>query len=364
MIGESRDIWQRTHIEPWLLLGVLAMSAIGLAVLYSAGGGEAVWVLRQGVRMLIGLAVMLLFAQLPPEFFLRTAPLLYVTGVLLLVILNFHGSGRSAHRWLDLGFVRFQPSEIMKIAVPLLCARVIAAGSLPPKWPRLVIVAMLTLIPAVLIAEQPDLGTGALIAVAGAIVVFLAGIRWRSVAIVAVLLLVSLVPVWTLMHDYQRQRVLTLLNPEVDPLGTGYHIIQSVIAVGSGGLFGKGWMHGTQSHLEFLPERHTDFIFAVLCEEFGFAGAAILIAVYCIVVARTLVIASSAQDSFGRLLAGSLGMTLFMYVFVNIGMVIGQLPVVGVPLPFISYGGTAVVTLMAGFGILMSIHTHRRRLQL
>ncbi|MCG3144968.1 MAG: Peptidoglycan glycosyltransferase MrdB [Gammaproteobacteria bacterium] len=363
-MDEPRSVWQRVHVDPWLLLGLLVLCAIGLAVLYSASGEDRAMVIRQGTRMLMGLAVMVIFAQFPPAFFSRLSPLLYVAGVILLIILNYHGTGRGAHRWLDLGFMRFQPSEIMKIAVPLVCARLIAAGSLPPTLPRLLLAAVLILLPAILIAEQPDLGTGALIGVAGAVVLFLAGLRWRYIAGIAVVGLASLIPLWTMMHDYQRQRLLTLLDPEVDPLGTGYHIIQSVIAVGSGGLFGKGWLHGTQSRLEFLPERHTDFIFAVLCEEFGFIGAATLIAVYCAVIWRGLAIALAAQDSFGRLLAGSIALTLFVYVFVNVGMVIGQLPVVGVPLPFVSYGGTAAVTLMAGFGILMSIHTHRRRLSL
>jgi rod shape determining protein RodA len=363
-MDERRGFWQRVHIDPWLLLGLLALCAIGLAVLYSASGEDKDMVLRQGSRMLMGLAVMVIVAQFPPVFFSRLSPLLYVIGVILLIVLNFHGTGRGAHRWLDLGFMRFQPSEIMKIAVPLVCARFIAARPLPPTLPRLLLAASLILTPAVLIAEQPDLGTGALIGVAGAVVLFLAGLRWRYIAIIVAIGLASLIPLWTMMHGYQRQRVLTLLDPEADPLGTGYHIIQSVIAVGSGGLFGKGWLHGTQSRLEFLPERHTDFIFAVLCEEFGFVGAAMLIAVYCAVIGRGLAIAVAAQDSFGRLLAGSFALTLFVYVFVNIGMVIGQLPVVGVPLPFVSYGGTAAVTLMAGFGILMSIHTHRRRLSL
>lgn len=311
--------------------------------------------------MAMGAGVMIVFAQIPPVAFSRVAPLLYVIGIVLLVILNFHGTGRGAHRWLDLGFVRFQPSEIMKLAVPMLCARVIAAGGMPPSPVRLLVTASMIVLPAALVAEQPDLGTGALIGIAGAIVLFLGGIRWRFLLATSVVGVLSLFPLWMLMHDYQRQRVLTLLNPEADPLGTGYHIIQSVIAVGSGGLFGKGWLHGTQSRLEFLPERHTDFIFAVLCEEFGFVGAIALLAVYLLLIWRCLHIAGNAQDGFGRLMGGSLALTLFVYVFVNIGMVIGQLPVVGVPLPFISYGGTAIVTLMAGFGILMSIATHRRR---
>jgi rod shape determining protein RodA len=360
-MDESRTIWQRIHIDPVLLLGVILLCGMGLVVLYSAGGEDRGMVIRQGMRMLMGLGVMIAFAQIQPSVFMRLSPLLYAAGIILLVALNFHGAGRGAHRWLNLGFVRFQPAEIMKIAVPMLCARVIAAGHLPPSLARLLITAVLIVIPAGLVAEQPDLGTGALIGVAGAIVIFLGGIRWRLLLVTGFLGVASLFPLWWLLHDYQRQRILTLLNPEADPLGTGYHIIQSVIAVGSGGLLGKGWLQGTQSRLEFLPERHTDFIFAVLCEEFGFVGAIALITVYVALVARCVYIASNAQDSFGRLFGGSLALTFFVYVFVNVGMVIGQLPVVGVPLPFVSYGGTAVVTLMAGFGILMSIATHRKR---
>ncbi|MGQ0657301.1 MAG: rod shape-determining protein RodA [Chromatiales bacterium] len=361
-MDEARDTWQRLHVDPWLVLGTLLLCAGGLVVLFSAGGGERAVVLRQGIHMLVGFAAMVIVAQLPPAFFSRIAPLLYLAGMLLLIALYFVGTGRGAHRWLDLGFIRFQPAEIMKLAVPLICARLLAAGPLPPKFYRIVVAGLLIVIPAALIAEQPDLGTAVLVASAGAFVIFLAGIRWRYFIWLALPALASLIPLWTLLHDYQRQRILTLLDPESDPLGAGYHIIQSVIAVGSGGLFGKGWLHGTQSRLEFLPERHTDFIFAVLCEEFGFVGAVALVVVYLFVILRVLTIAASAQEIFGRLLAGSLALTLFIYVFVNMGMVIGQLPVVGVPLPLISYGGTSVVTLMAGFGILMSIHTHRRRL--
>jgi rod shape determining protein RodA len=360
-VSETRTFWQRIHIDPWIVVMLLLLCAIGLGVLYSASGEDRGMVLRQAIRMAMGAGVMVVFAQVPPIAFSRVAPLLYLIGIVLLVVLNFHGTGRGAHRWLDLGFVRFQPSEIMKLAVPMLCARIIAAGGLPPSPLRLATTVLLIALPAVLVAEQPDLGTGALIAIAGAIVIFLGGIRWRIVLATFLTGVMSLFPLWMLMHDYQRQRVLTLLNPEADPLGTGYHIIQSVIAVGSGGMFGKGWLHGTQSRLEFLPERHTDFIFAVLCEEFGFAGAVVLLVFYTVLIWRCLHIASNAQDGFGRLMGGSLALTLFVYVFVNIGMVIGQLPVVGVPLPFISYGGTAIVTLMAGFGILMSIATHRRR---
>ncbi len=361
-MDEARDNWRRLHIDPWLLLGIVLLCSAGLILLYSASGGDRAVVLRQSAHMLVGFAAMMGVAQFPPALLSRIGPFLYFAGTVLLIALIFAGSGRGAQRWLDLGFLRFQPAEIMKVAVPLACARLLAGGSLPPKLYRIAAAGVLIVPPVVLIAEQPDLGTALLVAATGAFVIFLAGIRWRYLIGLAVVAIASLVPLWALLHDYQRQRILTLLDPESDPLGAGYHIIQSVIAVGSGGLSGKGWLQGTQSRLEFLPERHTDFIFAVVCEEFGFVGAVGLVLLYLFVVLRALNIAVDAQEIFGRLLAGSLALTLFIYVFVNMGMVIGQLPVVGVPLPLISYGGTSVVTLMAGFGILMSIQTHRRRL--
>jgi rod shape determining protein RodA len=349
-MDSTRSIWHRIHIDPWLSLAILVLLTMGLVVLYSASGQDQAMVTRQAIRMGLGLVIMVAVAQVRPEILSRVSVWLFAIGLLLLVALNFFGTGRGAHRWLDLGFLRFQPSEIMKLAVPMICARFFAAAPLPPG------------ILQILFGEQPDLGTAALVLAAGGSVVFIAGLRWRYIIWSCILFLVSLVPMWTMMHDYQRQRILTLLDPEQDPLGAGYHIIQSVIAVGSGGLFGKGWLHGTQSQLEFLPERHTDFIFAVLCEEFGLVGALALLSVYLFVILRGLQIAAQAQENFGRLLAGSLAMTLFIYVFVNMGMVIGQLPVVGVPLPLISYGGTSLVTLMASFGILMSVHTHRKML--
>lgn len=361
-MDSTRSIWHRIHIDPWLSLAILVLLAMGLVVLYSASGQDQAMVTRQAIRMGLGLVIMVAVAQVRPEILSRVSVWLFAIGLLLLVALNFFGTGRGAHRWLDLGFLRFQPSEIMKLAVPMICARFFAAAPLPPGILQILFAAVLILLPVGLIAEQPDLGTAALVLAAGGSVVFIAGLRWRYIIWGCILFLASLVPMWTMMHDYQRQRILTLLDPEQDPLGAGYHIIQSVIAVGSGGLFGKGWLHGTQSQLEFLPERHTDFIFAVLCEEFGLVGALALLSVYLFVILRGLQIAAQAQENFGRLLAGSLAMTLFIYVFVNMGMVIGQLPVVGVPLPLISYGGTSLVTLMASFGILMSIHTHRKML--
>jgi len=267
--------------------------------------------------------------------------------------------GKGAQRWLDLGFVRFQPSEIMKLAVPMMAAWYLHDRPLPPRFLELLVVVALVIVPAVMIALQPDLGTALLVGAAGILVVLLGGLRVRLIVGLAALAVALAPALWHVMHDYQRRRVLTFLNPESDPLGAGYHIIQSKIAIGSGGLFGKGWLNGTQAQLEFLPERSTDFIFAVLGEEFGLFGQGLLILAYLFVVGRGLYIATQAQDTFTRLLAGSISLTFFVYVFVNTGMVTGLLPVVGVPLPLISYGGTSMVTLMIGFGILMAVHGHR-----
>jgi rod shape determining protein RodA len=281
---------------------------------------------------------------------------------MLIAVLAFGEVGKGAQRWLDLGVIRFQPSEMVKLAVPLMIAWYLAEKRLPPSWQRLAFAVLLTVVPVLLIAKQPDLGTALLVGCAGIFVLFLAGISWRLIGGLIVALAGAAPVVWYLMREYQRQRVLTFLDPEKDPLGAGYHIIQSKIAIGSGGIYGKGWLNGTQSQLDFLPERHTDFIFAVLSEEFGLVGVLVLLSLYLFVIARGLYIATRAQDTFARLLTGSLTLVFFVYLFVNTGMVSGLLPVVGVPLPLVSYGGTSLVTLMAGFGILMSIHTHRRLL--
>jgi rod shape determining protein RodA len=269
--------------------------------------------------------------------------------------------GKGAQRWLDLGFMRFQPSELMKLAVPMLCAWYMHERPLPPTMSALAVLACIILIPAGLTAAQPDLGTGILITIGGVLVVIMAGLSiWFMLGAAALAGLGSWIGWQYLLHDYQRQRVLTFLDPQTDPLGAGYHIIQSQIAIGSGGVFGKGWMNGSQSQLEYLPERHTDFIFAVIGEEFGLLGLGILLALYLFVVARALYLASQTQDTFARLLSASLALTFFVYVFINTGMVSGLLPVVGVPLPLVSYGGTSMVTLLAGFGILMALYSHRK----
>jgi rod shape determining protein RodA len=280
----------------------------------------------------------------------------------LLAVLVMGEIGKGAQRWLNFGLLRFQPSEMMKVVVPMMVAWYLAENPLPPSRRAVVVASLMIIVPTFLIIRQPDLGTALLVASSGIFVLLLSGISWWLVASVVGLLATAAPVLWYFLRDYQKQRVLTFLNPESDPLGAGYHIIQSKIAIGSGGLYGKGWLNGTQAHLDFLPEHSTDFIFAVLAEEFGFIGILLLLAIYFFIVARGLYVATQAQSSFNRLVAGSLILTFFVYVFVNIGMVTGLLPVVGLPLPLVSYGGTSLVTMMAAFGVLMSIHTHRRLL--
>jgi rod shape determining protein RodA len=349
------------HIDGPLLLAVLAVCVAGLVVLFSAAGEDVGVFLRQAARVGLALGVLLVVAQVPPRVLRAASPWLYAVGVLLLVAVALVGDvAMGAQRWLDLGVVRFQPSEIMKIAVPLACAWLVHDRPLPPDFRTLVALAVAILVPVLLIAEQPDLGTSLLVAAGGGLVVLLAGLQFRYILGIGALLAGAVPVLWHFLHDYQRQRVLTFLNPQDDPLGAGYHTIQSQIAIGSGGLFGKGYMNGSQAQLEFLPERSTDFIFAVIGEEWGLVGLGVLMALYLLVIARGLYIAAQAQDTFSRLVAGSLTLTFAVYVFVNSGMVAGLLPVVGVPLPLVSYGGTSMVTLMAGFGILMSIHSRRK----
>jgi rod shape determining protein RodA len=358
-------LMRRLHIDIPLLAGLLMLCAFGLAILYSASGQDLGAVERQLVRLGLAFGLMFAVAQISPGRLQRWSLPIYGAGVLMLVAVLLVGDvGKGAQRWLDLGVMRFQPSEVLKLALPMTLAWVLAARPLPPSLPRVLAAAGLILIPALLIAKQPDLGTAILVVSAGAAVLFIGGLSWRLILLVAAVCAAGAPILWYGMRDYQRQRVLTFLDPETDPLGAGYHIIQSKIAIGSGGIYGKGWLNGTQSHLEFLPERHTDFIFAVIGEELGLAGILALLALYLFIVYRGLIIAASAQDSYGRLLAGGLSLVFFVYVFVNTGMVTGLLPVVGVPLPLVSYGGTSVVTLMAGFGMLMSIQTHRKSLRI
>ena len=358
--SESR-LLHRLHIDVPLVMGLLLLCAFGLVVLYSASGQDLASVERQLVRLGLALVLMFAVAQVPPARLERWSLPLYGLGILMLVAVLVAGDvGKGAQRWLDLGFMRFQPSELLKLAVPMAVAWLLAARPLPPGLLRVIGAAVLTLVPVLLIAKQPDLGTAILVATAGAAVLFIGGLSWRLILALAAGGAALAPMIWYAMRDYQRQRVLTFLDPASDPLGAGYHIIQSQIAIGSGGVYGKGWLNGTQSHLEFLPERHTDFIFAVIGEELGLAGIAVLLALYLFIIYRGLVIAASARDTYGRLLAGGLSLVFFVYVFVNTGMVTGLLPVVGVPLPLVSYGGTSMVTLMAGFGMIMAVQTHRK----
>ncbi|MDA9556243.1 rod shape-determining protein RodA [Vibrio sp.] len=359
--GKSRAYFERFHIDMPLLLGLLALIGFGLVIMFSASGQSDAMMERQVVRVGLSLFVMLALAQISPRTYEALAPMLFIGGVILLFgVLFFGETSKGAQRWLNLGFVRFQPSELLKLAVPLMVARYIGQKPLPPTFVTLTISLVLVFVPTILIAKQPDLGTSILIAASGIFVIFLAGISWKIIGAAAIALSAFIPILWFfLMHEYQKVRVRTLFDPESDPLGAGYHIIQSKIAIGSGGIQGKGWLQGTQSQLEFLPERHTDFIFAVIGEEWGLIGIIALLALYLFIIGRGLYLASQAQTAFGRMMAGSIVLSFFVYIFVNIGMVSGILPVVGVPLPLISYGGTSMLTLMAGFGILMSIHTHR-----
>ena len=350
------------NIDGPLLGGLLLICVFGLFVLYSASGENSRLLVNQAIRLGVALVAMLVVAQLPPDFLRRWTPWGYTAGLLLLVLVLTKGDvGQGARRWLDIG-IRFQPSEAMKLAVPMMTAWFLHDRHIPPRIGHLAIIAVFIAVPTLMIAKQPDLGTSLLIAASGIIVIILAGMSFKLMFGLGVLTVPGAFVLWNFMQDYQKQRVLTLLNPDSDPLGAGYNIIQSKIAIGSGGLFGKGWTNGSQAHLEFLPERHTDFIFAVLGEEFGLFGVLALLALYMFVIGRGLYIAVHAPDTYSRLLAGSISLTFLVYVFVNTAMVTGLVPVVGVPLPLVSFGGTSMVTLMAGFGILMSIHSHRKLL--
>ena len=356
-------LWMRLHIDPWLLLLVLTLATVGGFILYSASSKSESMLYRQGAHFAVGLAVMMFVAQLQPRFMERWLPPAYLVSVLLLVAVLVVGTeAKGAQRWLRIpGVLTFQPSELMKLVMPMSVAWYLGRREMPPRFKHVCICLLIIFIPVVLILKQPDLGTTLLIAASGIFGLLLAGLRWRYILGALLLLVPAAVAMWFfVMHSYQKQRVMTFLNPESDPLGAGWNIIQSKAAIGSGGVFGKGWLQGTQSHLDFLPEGHTDFIIAVLGEEFGLVGIALLLLVYLLVVARGLYITHYAQETFSKLLAGSITLTFFVYAFVNIGMVSGLLPVVGVPLPLISYGGTSLITLLAGFGILMSVHTHRK----
>jgi rod shape determining protein RodA len=357
------DWLERWHLDLWLLTLLGLLSLVGLTILYSASGHSLEQVISQAERIVMGFIIMTAVAQAPSELYRAAAPWLYgATMVLLILTLLLGASAKGAQRWLDLGVLRFQPSELMKLAMPMMVAAFLHQRQLPPRISTILITLVLIVVPTALIAKQPDLGTSMLVVAAGVFALYFSGFAWKWILSALVLVGAAAPIIWSKMHDYQRQRILTLLDPESDPLGAGYHITQSKIAIGSGGLFGKGYLNGSQAKLEFLPESHTDFIFAVFSEEFGLIGITLLLTLYLAIVGRCLFIAMRAQDSFQRLLAASLAMTFFVYVFINMGMVIGLLPVVGVPLPLVSYGGTSAVSLLTSFGILMSIQTHRKLL--
>ncbi len=360
--GTATRVLSALQLDGPLLIGLGLLCLYGLVVLYSASGENWNMVFRAVVRLGLGAAAMLALAQVRPSQLRKVSLPLWVAGVVLLIVVDVMGViGKGAQRWLDLGIIRFQPSEIMKLAVPMLCAAYLHERPLPPSPTALAMLALIIFVPAGLTFLQPDLGTAILITIAGGLLVIMAGLSaWFMAGAAAAAAGLAWVGWQYLLHDYQRQRVLTFLDPESDPRGAGYHIIQSQIAIGSGGLFGKGYMNGSQSQLEYLPERHTDFIYAVIGEEFGLLGQAILLLLYLFIVGRAMYLAAQTQDTFARLLAGSLALTFFVYVFINAGMVSGLLPVVGVPLPLVSYGGTSMVTLLAGFGILMALYSHRK----
>ena len=354
---------QKLHIDGPLLFGIIVLSLIGYVVLYSASDQNPDLIIRRSIHLAAALSVMFIVAQIPPARLSGISLWFYLVSLGLLILVLFFGeTGKGAQRWLGVSPFRFQPSELMKLALPMVIALYLSKELPPPSIGKVFMVLIFIIAPVLLVAKQPDLGTAMLIAVSGFAVLFIAGISWKLLAGFAVVAMSSAPVIWNLMHDYQQTRVLTFLNPEQDPLGSGYHIIQSKIAIGSGGLYGKGWLNGTQSHLEFLPERSTDFIFAVFCEEFGLLGVLILISIYLFIIARGLYISMEAQHVYGKLLSVGVVAGFFVYIAVNMGMVSGQLPVVGIPLPLISHGGTSMLTIMAGFGILMAVHTHRRLL--
>jgi rod shape determining protein RodA len=360
-VGTTARLISQLKLDGPLLIGIGLIALYSQIVLYSASGESLRRVLDGSARLLLGGIAMIVVAQIKPAMLRRSAPWLYLIGILLLIVVDAIGYiGKGAQRWLDLGFVRFQPSEIMKIAVPMTVAWYLHERRLPPSLMSVLGVLGIILVPATLTIVQPDLGTGLLIIIGGGLVLLLAGLQVRIILLAVAVAGAGAWIGWGFLHDYQRDRVLMFLNPELDPLGAGYHSIQSAIAIGSGGVFGRGWLHGSQGQLDFLPERSTDFIYAVVAEEFGLAGALFLIALYLFVLGRALYLALQTQNTFARLLSGSLALTFFVYVLINMGMVSGLLPVVGVPLPLFSYGGTSAVTLLTGFGILMSLYAHRK----
>ncbi len=361
---KNKGFWRVLHLDAWIIFSVLLLIIASSVLIYSASGGSEILLQNHLIRAGIAFILMIFFAQIPPSYLKIIAPWIFILGIIMLIsVLIFGDTGKGAQRWLDLGFFSFQPSELMKLALPMMIAWLFSHEHLPPSGKKMLLGLFLVGLTSALIIIQPDLGTSILIAMSGLFVIFFAGLSWKWIISAIALIIASTPIIWHFyMFNYQKQRVLTFLDPESDPLGSGYHIIQSKIAIGSGGIDGKGFMGSTQAHLDFLPESTTDFIFSVLAEEFGLIGVILLLSLYSFIIARGLYIASKAQENFTRLLSASLIMTMFVYVFVNIGMVSGILPVVGLPLPLISYGGSALLTLMISFGILMSIHTHKKTL--
>lgn len=356
------NIWNKLHIDPWLMLLLISISCIGLTILYSASNQNMSMVLRQGVSYLLAFAVMITMAQIPPNLYRTFSPIFYIGGIFLLILVELIGEVRmGAQRWIRIpGFGSVQPSEFMRLGMPMMTAWFLSKRELPPNLITVFSTLAIIIVPVLLIAKEPDLGTSLLVAASGIFVLFLAGLPWWMIGTAIAILIPFIAILWNfLMLPYQKQRVLTLFNPEADVHGTGWNIIQSKTAIGSGGLSGKGYLEGTQSHLQFLPEGHTDFIIAAFSEEFGLFGVCLLMFIYACLLTRTLYLAFINKNIYGRLLAGAIGLSFFVYIFVNVGMVGGILPVVGVPLPLISYGGTALITLMAGFGLVMSVHTHK-----
>jgi len=360
-LGGAARVLLALKIDGPLLAALGLTAAYGLVVLYSASAESLAVLLRTGLRLVLGTVVMLGLARVNPNVLRRASPWLYGIGIVLLLAVAAVGHVHlGAKRWLDLGPVHFQPSELMKLAVPMMCAWYLHERPLPPRWGDLFVLAAIILSPVALVAKEPDLGTAMLITAAGFIVVFLAGLRKRVIVSLLLLAVAGVLFGVRFLHGYQRERLISFLNPQADPLGAGYHIIQSQIAIGSGGVFGTGWMAGSQAQLNFLPERTTDFIFAVIGEEFGLLGVLGLLLLYAFVIGRALYLSMQGQDTFSRLLGGSIALTFFVYVFINAGMTTGLVPVVGVPLPLVSYGGSSVVTVLSGFGILMSLYSHRK----
>ncbi len=361
----TQRLLEAIRLDPILIFLLAALSLLGLFVVYSASGENIALLERHLIRLSLAIFLLILIANISTRWLIASSVFFYLLGISLLVaVIVFGEVGKGAQRWLNLGFIRFQPSEILKLAVPMMVAYYLKDKILPLGLKELIVSLGIVIVPVLLIAKQPDLGTAILVGSAGFFVLFIAGIRWKIISIMSVILLVTAPLLWKYaLHDYQKTRILTMFDPESDPLGSGYHIIQSKIAIGSGGTYGKGWLNGTQSQLDFLPERSTDFIFSVFSEEFGFIGVVLLLVLYCLIIFRGLYIAANASNTYGRLLAGALSMTFFVYLFVNTGMVSGLLPVVGVPLPLVSYGGTSMVTLMIGFGMIMSIKSSKRFLE-